>query len=204
LLEVIANLTPILLPEKLLDDYCRHCADVDSSLLTERIAGLITRELRDRTFDALTGCKSREALPFDVWCAADKAARQGTAFVESFLCCDIDDFASFHVRHGHGPADTVLIELGAELIRSGHNVYRDGGDEFVVWGRGDVLPNLGQKLGVLVRQTVVDVNLVVDRARLGRATSWIMLHLKQALTQPRPNGIRVLCRASPEWNASQG
>ena len=92
---------------------------------------------RQAMHDVLTGVLNRAHLEEQLRKAADRAARLG--MVGAVLSIDVDDFKAVNDRFGHHTGDAVLIELSSRLtqtLRRGDNVYRVGGDEFIVVAEG--------------------------------------------------------------------
>ena len=168
--------------------------------LGESIEWIIERDLRDPTVDPLTSTRSKSSLNWDVYCAVDEAARSGKNYVESFLCCDVDNFSHFVNCHGHGFSDQSLVKLADRLKTLNKPVYRHGGDEFVVVGQAETLGTL-RDLDISVRQCVVHVNLEIDFARRCRAGSWIMYHIHRGCVQCKTEGDRILCCNNPAWSS---
>ena len=170
------------------------------SQLGERFATMIERELRDPDIDALTGCRSKQALEYDILIAVDRAARDRKRYIQSFLCCDVDNFTHFVDYHGFGHSDQLLIQLADRLKSTAREVYRYGGDEFIVMGQKLEISDLSSGLGVNVRQSIVDVDLPVDVSRRKRVKSWIMFYLHRGLVQPELLGERIFCREHDAWH----
>ena len=87
--------------------------------------------------DVLTGVLNRAHLEEQLRKAADRAAR--LSMVGAVLSIDVDDFKTVNDRFGHHTGDAVLIELCSRLtktLRRGDNIYRVGGDEFIVVAEG--------------------------------------------------------------------
>jgi diguanylate cyclase (GGDEF)-like protein len=107
---------------------------------------LVRAELRNRQLartDPLTGLPNRAALneALGAHCAALSAT--GLLKQRSFavLSIDLDGFKAVNDRHGHAMGDSLLIMVADRLqkgIRPRDQVFRPGGDEFVV-----VMPEAG-------------------------------------------------------------
>ena len=86
------------------------------------------QDTQDRLYDelshdVLTGAFSKSALQYDM------------AQIENFKSlafCDIDDFKNVNDKMGHNTGDNFLKLLVMGLKSKDHNVYRYGGDEFVI------------------------------------------------------------------------
>lgn len=99
------------------------------------------RQLLERlaTHDPLTGAKNRRALEEDMQVAVADNQRNETAYVLVIL--DLDHFKRVNDRFGHAVGDTVLVgcaELLSRYTRVSDNLYRFGGEEFVL-----ILPGIG-------------------------------------------------------------
>jgi diguanylate cyclase (GGDEF)-like protein len=151
--------------------------------------------------DALTGAGSRAGLSSDLCSELHRLAHLKKRLEASFLCCDIDDFKTYIDYQGLSESDTALIELASCLKDSELDDYRFGGDEFVARGATTVLDGLMQHRGLTVRQTIVDINLPLDRSRLHRCHSWILAHLQLGVVQPKVIGDTIQCRPPEEWSA---
>lgn len=148
--------------------------------------------------DALTGVWKGASLHWNLTRELMELAKSGTEFQECFLCCDIDNFSAYIDDQGIQPSDSALVELAQTLQQASDEVYRVGGDEFVARRLGSPLPGLLEHRGIAVRQTIVDVRLPIDAARINRSASWIVGHIQFALIQPHLAGI-LDCRAPSEW-----
>ncbi len=92
------------------------------------------RQLQESALvDALTSLKNRRAYDSELPSVVSYHSRQQKSF--GLLVVDIDHFKSFNDTHGHAVGDDVLKAVGtcmAEASRAYDNVYRYGGEEFVV------------------------------------------------------------------------
>ncbi len=101
---------------------------------------LVRAELRNRQLartDTLTGLANRAALTeaLVAHCAAlsAKGARRSDGF--AVLSIDLDGFKAVNDRHGHAIGDALLVKVADRLqrgVRPRDQVFRPGGDEFVV------------------------------------------------------------------------
>ncbi|MFM7135127.1 MAG: GGDEF domain-containing protein [Planctomycetota bacterium] len=92
------------------------------------------RELRRLAWtDELTGAGNRRAFETTLADTIARARRERQSF--SLLYFDIDDFKRYNDRFGHAAGDRVLretVEVLRACVRKGDQVFRIGGDEFVV------------------------------------------------------------------------
>ncbi len=90
--------------------------------------------------DPLTGLGNRRALDGEVNALGVREAADRPAL--SIIVCDLDRFKQINDRYGHGRGDEV-IRAAAELIRgyfrSADQVFRYGGEEFVIICHGAAL-----------------------------------------------------------------
>jgi diguanylate cyclase (GGDEF)-like protein len=83
--------------------------------------------------DVLTGCYNRRA--FEEHWNGLKATVPGSRSYVSLLLFDCNHFKAINDTYGHDVGDHVLQAIGQaiqEALRSGDNLYRIGGDEFVL------------------------------------------------------------------------
>jgi diguanylate cyclase (GGDEF)-like protein len=145
--------------------------------------------------DALTGLPSKASLEervrLDVYTAPDRTLRA------DFLCIDIEDFARYLANYGFGPADQALVDLASELVRvyGEGNVYRFGGDEFVVRNVRKLSPKIQEKFEFRLKEAHVDIEIPVDHRRESRAASWVMLHIHRGVVESKQGGREFVCRA---------
>lgn len=88
--------------------------------------------------DAVTGIPNRRRLAEDGERLAEQAARHGLGF--SVAMIDVDHFKAYNDTVGHARGDVVLKRLADAIVascRSGDQVYRYGGEEFVLLLRTD-------------------------------------------------------------------
>ena len=86
--------------------------------------------------DELTGLQNRSMVNTELQCALHHAEKTNTKVAVYFL--DLNKFKEINDSLGHDIGDQVLIktaQLLAETIRSKDNVFRLGGDEFLVIGQ---------------------------------------------------------------------
>lgn len=111
-------------------------ADVHDLSLAALICGLA---LESETFleashkDKLTGLKNRMGFHSDFDRIYSKTAASGREL--SLFICDIDKFKRVNDTYGHNAGDDVLAftaRILSEACREGDNVYRWGGEEFVM------------------------------------------------------------------------
>ncbi len=99
---------------------------VVSAFLSSVLYKLNLRQLRLSTVDPLTELRNRFAL------SLDKKKYYGRPCF--LMVMDIDDFKHWNDTYGHDKGDQLLVEFSSLLqtIFGKENVYRYGGDEFVV------------------------------------------------------------------------
>ncbi|PSJ52123.1 hypothetical protein C7I84_26995 [Mesorhizobium ephedrae] len=105
---------------------------------------LVRAEMRNRHLartDALTGLSNRAALTEALAALCAGLSAKGAQRRESFavLSMDLDGFKAVNDRHGHAVGDALLVRVADRLqrgVRPHDQVFRPGGDEFVV-----VMPN---------------------------------------------------------------
>lgn len=94
----------------------------------------IMKALQERACtDALTGAANRQKLECDIDLMRKRVERYHIDF--SMVIFDIDHFKNVNDSFGHTAGDSVLIELTQivqEQIREIDNLYRYGGEEFVI------------------------------------------------------------------------
>lgn len=128
------------------------------------------RRLRDQSLrDALTGCLNRRAFAEGV----------GLELIElggAVVVADLDNLKAINDRHGHQAGDTLLQYFAANLrmaLRAGDNLYRWGGDEFLLLlPEGDaesVLPRLNEHLRAVPPCDISDTIKVSLEVSIGAA-----------------------------------
>lgn len=108
-------------------------AGVCAYLFAER-SRMQHRELEELAArDPLTGAFNRRAMNRELRLAVEANARHGASFGLAML--DLDHFKRINDTGGHDAGDQVLVEF-VDLVRAGirklDQVYRTGGEEFVV------------------------------------------------------------------------
>lgn len=122
---------------------------IEHKIKTEILESLIKK-------DKLTNISNRFSLDEDYLVSINYCHRNSEYF--SLLMIDIDDFKLFNDTYGHTNGDNVLIRVASiikkTLNRSTDNVYRFGGEEFVV-----LLPNT-DKIGaeILSKKIITELN----------------------------------------------
>jgi diguanylate cyclase (GGDEF)-like protein len=126
-----------------------------SQVATAMVAASIMEEReRQAHLDALTGLPNRLQLAKDM--GGELAALAGLSRAAVFAMVDIDHFKEFNDEYGHGAGDVVLQNLGSVMrtaIRSSDNVYRYGGEEFLIVFM-NAGPTEGYRLAERLRQAI--------------------------------------------------
>lgn len=155
--------------------------DVHGTLLLTRIAaiacviGVVTAvgmvmmrtELRYREaamLDPLTGLFNRRDLPRRFEDLAHRARDAGSPI--AVLVIDVDHFKEINDRYGHDRGDAVLRELAPIMrsaLRAGDEIYRIGGEEFLLIASG---------------ASQSDAGVIAE-------------HLRNAVERARPAGVRI-------------
>lgn len=102
------------------------CYFIESALLKERDRALLKRL---SYHDTLTGTLNRNALMRDFRPGADIFSKNvGVAYL------DINGMKEINDRHGHAYGDSCLARVASQIFKvfPNENVYRVGGDEFVI------------------------------------------------------------------------
>ena len=88
--------------------------------------------LKDQSYkDPLTGSLNRRALDLHF------KVRQNE--ISTFVLCDLDDLKSINDTLGHTYGDELIkifVNHVQQSLRDGDNIYRIGGDEFIIWMKG--------------------------------------------------------------------
>ncbi len=99
--------------------------------LADRLVSGITSSITD--IDELTGLLNRTAMDRDLLSASAQARQSGIPFTLAMV--DVDHFKQVNDEFGHSFGDMVLTALGERFeasLRPKDNVYRYGGEEFLI------------------------------------------------------------------------
>ena len=143
------RLVPSVPPDELPETLSRMHMVVDRALqvAATHMAGRLEQEAM---VDPLTGLLNRRALERDVRREKARAARYGRKF--SVMVIDVDGLKQVNDTEGHLAGDLYLRSLAqslSEVLRSGDEAYRIGGDEFVI-----VLPETGEARAAAVAERI--------------------------------------------------
>ncbi len=127
----------------------------------------LIKDLKDQIrLDPLTGVLNRRAMEPDLKKEMERAKRY--RFPLSVIMCDIDHFKKINDTYGHKIGDRVLQKLAFNLkgsIRTSDNIYRYGGEEFLV-----LLPHTGcheaAELAERLRQMVESYKFISPKHNL--------------------------------------
>lgn len=95
------------------------------------------------SIDPLTGISNRRRLLHNLETLIDRAEDSGTPF--GVLMVDVDKFKGINDTYGHVEGDNALKQIAAALksvSEPGVNIYRYGGDEFIVTSENGAEANL--------------------------------------------------------------
>jgi diguanylate cyclase (GGDEF)-like protein len=131
---------------------------------------LLKAESQKRTesvFDSLTGLPNRRSLEARFTELRAEARRSSAPL--ALLLCDLDLFKSVNDEHGHQRGDAVLVAAGQAIrraLRASEQVYRVGGEEFLV-----LLPGCDLDLALPVAERVRAAIAAAEPAGLPITTS---------------------------------
>jgi diguanylate cyclase (GGDEF)-like protein len=126
----------------------RARAEEAARRLTEQKAELklLNRKLFDQArIDPLTKLNTRLRLSEDLQVLAARIERYSERYCA--VMCDVDHFKAYNDTYGHPAGDEVLRKVAgalAESCRGGDQVYRYGGEEFLIIMPGDSLEGAGR------------------------------------------------------------
>lgn len=191
------------IPDSLYDQYKRLIEErYLSDDVSEYVQQLIEIELQKscapgRETDAMTKCKTRYQLEQDINRATFGSSWQDhSAYTNKYVCIDIDNFKKFLDVYSLSTGDEVLQEIGS-LLRADYgdaNVFRFGGDEFVVQlGEEDYRP-LQLAWDVTLKHSVVKVSAQRNQHRNHYINRVIMFHLDKGIVESTSAGHEIICQ----------
>jgi diguanylate cyclase (GGDEF)-like protein len=172
-----------------------------SGSVAERIERFVELELRKFCVpgyerDGLTGVKSRFQLEQDVNRALWGEGWNDISVLHNrYLCLDIDDFKSYVDIHGLTKGDEVLVEIARDLGENypGANIYRAGGDEFVVELGGVSFNPLRLNHAVTLKYSIVNV-MVQRNTRRHHALRVIVFYLDKGIVEASERVTNIACK----------
>jgi len=163
-----------------------------------RLQQLIENELLSWSggdeIDRLTGCKTRDQLVQDIRRAT--SSEDGRALYRSdFACLDIDDFQTYLEATGVAAGDKVLKSIGTELreIYSDANVYRFGGDEFVIELRGRTYSPAQTPGEISLKHSIVRIVAKKNWRRNHHVNRLVFFHLDKGVVEATREGTEIAC-----------
>jgi len=169
--------------------------------ISEQIEQLIERELNKycvlgRELDVLTGTKTRHQLIQDLTRSLGGQGYNDNSILKTtFLCLDIDNFKKYLDFHGLTAGDQILIKIAEQLKRNypKSNIYRIGGDEFVVEiGELNFTPFEIDK-NINLKYSIVDISVQRDE-RSHHTNGLIMLNLHKGIIYASKNVTKIECK----------
>ncbi|MEI6386635.1 MAG: diguanylate cyclase [Spirochaetota bacterium] len=119
------------------------------------------------SIDELTGLANRHLFSLRMRDEVERSRRYHTPL--SLIMFDLDHFKRVNDTWGHHSGDRVLVETAQvtkRLIREPDNVFRWGGEEFVI-----VSPHTGIEGGKVLAEKLRTAIAVIDFAEIGRITA---------------------------------
>lgn len=145
------------------------------------------------TIDELTGCKNRFQLAHDFQKALwGKKRNDLSVFCNKYLCIDIDKFYEYVDIHGLRAGDDLLKKL-ANLLQEkypGKNIYRYGGDEFVVEMQDSPL-QLVQLIGVEIKYSVINVEINLKKQGRNNFERFFSMFIEMGILKSSLRGTTI-------------
>lgn len=147
-----------------------------AAVAIERLS--VQQEMRQMAFyDKLTGLPNRLLLTMEL----EKALKKRRNVVASgvLFLIDIDDLKTINDNFGHVNGDTVILAISEKIVASvGQRgfVARQGGDEFIVWMRGEVTREAAELLAAEILHAVSQEYQVVEERVYMSASIGIVLY----------------------------
>jgi diguanylate cyclase (GGDEF)-like protein len=143
--------------------------------------------------DLLTGCKTQGQLFEDIRRATTEGWQE--FYRSDYACLDIEDFKTYLDDTGCAAGDRVLQDIGKQLreIYSDANVYRFGGDEFVIELRGRPYSPAQTPSGISLKHSVVTVVAKKNQRRNHYVNRVIIFHLDKGIVEATPEGTEIAC-----------
>ena len=173
--------------------------------VSEYIETLIESELRKFSeegyaLDGLTGCKNRFQVAHDFKTALWQNGWNDTSvFCNQYLCVDIDNFKNYMDFYGITAGDKLLKNLAGQLQQHypGKNVYRYGGDEFVVEMKDAVFQPI-QLPDVEIKYSIINVEINRDRHNRHNFERFFDLYLEMGILESSSQGTMINFRYQPQ------
>jgi diguanylate cyclase (GGDEF)-like protein len=190
------------IPDQLYEQFHELIKDrFHSDDVAQYVQNLIESELRKHCvpgyeFDWLTNCKSHQQLELDINRATWRLDPQDRSIFKcNYLCIDIDNFKHFVDFDGLTRSDELLKEIGRLLQDKyiGANVYRFGGDEFVVELKDEHWLPLELPERINLKYTIVKVEAERNRHRNHFIHRVIMYYLHRGIVESTREGNEIVC-----------
>ena len=159
------------------------------------------------TIDPLTGVRNRHELQLELMKACSQQSRSGTPV--TLLVLDIDYFKKINDTYGHIKGDEVLVEIAklmSKRLRATDDLYRYGGEEFLVLASGTNVEG-GRILAEDLRNTIqnsrpcglsgMSISLGVAQYAPPESISAWLHRADEALYRAKANGRNRVELASP-------
>ena len=175
--------------------------------ISEYIETLIESELRKfgeegYALDGLTGCKNRFQVARDfkqaLW---EKGWNDTSVFLNQYLCVDIDKFRNYLDFYGITAGDNLLKDLASQLQQTypEKNVYRYGGDEFVVEIQDSVFQPI-QLSEVEIKYSIINIEIKRDGHRRYNFERFFDMYIEMGILESSSKGTMINFRY-PSQNA---
>jgi diguanylate cyclase (GGDEF)-like protein len=171
----------------------------------EFVEALIENELRKfgeegYANDGLTGCKNRFQVTRDfkqtLW---EKGWNDTSVFYNQYLCLDVDKLYKYMDVHGLIAGDELLKNLANQLRQTypGKNIYRYGGDEFIVEMKDAVFQSI-QLPDVEVKYSILDVEILRERRSRYNFERFFDMFIEMGILQSSTKGTMIKFQYPPK------
>ncbi|MDR3613475.1 MAG: diguanylate cyclase [Candidatus Obscuribacterales bacterium] len=190
------------IPDQLYEQYLALIQErLFSDDVAHHVQTLIEFELRKRCvpgyeIDLLTNCKSQYQLELDISRATSGDGwKDHSIYRCNYLCIDIDNFKRIVDVDGMTASDELLQEIGRQLQSkyAGANVYRFGGDEFVVEVKDAHWLPLDLPEQINLKYSIVKVEAEKNQRRNSFVNRVIMYHLERGIVESKREGNEIIC-----------